>query len=431
MPDEPVFDVITGGRDPDHGRAVPWRLLAGVAAAVLIAGGIAFHLISGPSGPVPPRKPQASPSPVALAAPSMLHGTPLRPGGAPGTLLFLGGEELRLLNVREQAPTSLTSVLPDAGNVRNPLGPDPAVQQILSVAGGVVVLIYSHGSAGLPDIGDVLFVPVNASGAGPPRIIARANYMALAPDHRDIWVEQAGPPWGNGPAGSPAWLADEDGRRLSAVRRLNNQALVAATVRGLLVQGPDQKLALMDPVDGRAERTGIPANAIIAGTDADQVAWQAAACPVDCPLHVTDVQGGPDTQIALPPHAVIDSGDTSGFDPAGQRLALPLDTTNHQGAITGTYVYVADLSARKLIRVPGGPIPVATLPAVLGALPAGSSDVVCARWSVDGSGLWIVATDGLYFQVGYWTGHGPLRVLQPQAGLAYKFDVPGTGRPAA
>jgi len=88
----------------------------------------------------------------------------------------------------------------------------------------------------------------------------------------------------------------------------------------------------MAPVNGRAVRTGIPANAIIAGTDADHVAGQAAACPVDCPLHVTDVRGGPDTQIALPPHTVIDSGDTSGFDPAGQRLALPLDTTDHQGA---------------------------------------------------------------------------------------------------
>lgn len=431
MPDEPAFDVISGGRDPDHRRTAPWRLLAGVAAAVLIAGGIAFHLISAPSGPVPPRKPQASPSPVALATPSILYGTPLRPGGAPGTLLFVGGEELRTLNVREQAPTSLTSVLPDAGDARNPLGAEPAVQQIISVAGGVVALIYSHGSAGLPDIGDVLFVPVGAAGAGPPRIIARANYMAIAPDHRDVWVEQAGAPWGNGPAGSPAWLAREDGRRLSGVRHLNNKALVAATVRGLLVQGPDQKLALMDPANDRPERTGIPANAIIAGTDADHVAWQAAACPLVCPLHITDVQGGPDTQIALPPHTVIDSDDTSDFDPVGQRLALPLDTTDHQGAITGTYVYVADLSARKLIRVPGGPIPVAMLPAVLGAFPAGSSDVVCARWSADGSGLWIVATDGLFFQAGYWTGHGPLRVLQPQAGLAYKFDVPGTGRPAA
>ena len=76
-------------------------------------------------------------------------------------------------------------------------------------------------------------------------------------------------------AGSPAWLVDSGGRRLSGVRRLNDQALVAATVRGLLVQGPDQKLAFMDPVNGRAERTAIPANAIIAGTDADHVAWQA------------------------------------------------------------------------------------------------------------------------------------------------------------
>ena len=431
MPDESAPDVISGGPDPDRRRGAPWRLLAGVAAAVLIGSGIAFRLISGPSGAVPPPKPPAPPSPVALAAPSMLHGTPLRPGGAPGTLLFLGGEELQLLTVSGQAPASLTTVLPDAADARNPLGPDPAVQQVISVAGGVVALIYSHGQAGLPDIGDVLFVPVDAAGAGLPRIIARANYMALAPNHRDIWVEQAGPPWGNGPADSPAWLAGEDGRRLSAVRPLTNQALAAATARGLLVQGPDQKLALIDPVNGRTEPAGIPANAIIAGTDADDVAWQAAGCPLDCPLHLTDVGGGPDTLIALPPHTVIDSGDTSDFDPSGQRLALPLDTTDHQGSITGTYVYVADLSARKLIRVPGGPIPVAALPAVLGALPAGSSDVVCARWSADGSGLWIVATDGLFFQAGYWTGHGQLRVLQPQSGLAYRFDVPGTGPPAA
>ena len=69
----------------------------------------------------------------------------------------------------------------------------------------------------------------------------------------------------------------------------------------------------MDPANGRTGRTGIPANAIIAGTDADDVAWQ-AACPLDCSLHVTDVRGGPDTQIALPPHTVIDPDDTSDFD---------------------------------------------------------------------------------------------------------------------
>jgi hypothetical protein len=42
-----------------------------------------------------------------------------------------------------------------------------------------------------------------------------------------------------------------------------------------------------------------------------------------------------------------------------------------------------------------------------------------------------VATDGLYFQAGYWSGQGPLRVLPSQAGLAYRFDIPGTGGPAA
>ena len=46
---------------------------------------------------------------------------------------------------------------------------------------------------------------------------------------------------------SPAWLVGEDGRRLSANRDLGDRALVAATVRGLLVQGPDQQRAFIDP----------------------------------------------------------------------------------------------------------------------------------------------------------------------------------------
>ncbi len=335
-----------------------------------------------------------------------------------------------MLRIRGQAPAApLASVLPTAGHTNDPLGPDPAVQQIISAAGGVVALILSHGQAGLPDIGDVVFIPAGASGPGTPRIIARANYMALAPDHRDVWVEQAGPPYGNGPAGSPAWLAGEDGRRLSANRDLGDRALLAATLRGLLVQGPDQQRAFINPQTGGAEPTGIPENAIIVGAGADQVAWQAVACPLRCLLHVTDVRGGPATEIALPPHTAVGPNDTADFDPAGQHFALPLETTDDQGTITGTSVYVADLSTAKLVRVPGGPVPVASLPAVSGAFPAGTSDVVSARWTADGSGLWIVATDGLYFQVAYWTGNGPLRVLPPEAGLAYKFDVPGVGRP--
>ena len=426
MPDGPVADVISSGRDPDRRRSVAWRLLAGTAA-VLLAGGVAVHLILGGSGQ-PHHRAQGPQSSAALAAPTMLRGTPLQPGAAPSTLLFLGGDELQLLNVRDQAPTPLTDVLQGARQ-GYPLGPDPAVQQITSAAGGVVALISSHGAAGLPDIGDVLFIPVNASGAGVPRIIARANYMAVAPNHRDIWVQQAGPPWGNGPGDSPAWLVSEAGRRLSDPRSLDGRVLVAATVRGLLAAGPVGTVALIDPVSGSQEHTSIPENALIAGANADQVAWQAASCTLRCPLHVTDMRGGPGMEIALPPHTALDSADTSDFDPAGQRLALALDTIDRQGAATGTYIYVADIRARRLIRVPGGPIPVATLPAVLGAFPVGSGDVVSARWTADDSGLWIVATDGLYFQAAYWTGSGPLHVLQPQAGLAYKFDLPGSTAP--
>ena len=353
----------------------------------------------------------------------------MRPGIARPALLFLGGGGLRLLNAGGQAPASLTDVWSGAVSGRDPLGPDAAVQQVASVSGGVVALISGHGAAGLPDTGDVLFIPVSASGAGVPRVIARANYMAVAPGQRRIWVEQAGPPWGNGPADSPAWLIDEAGHRVSGPLDLGERVLTAATVKGLLLQGPAGVLTLTDPADGSAEAAGIPQNAILAGADAYQVAWQAASCPTRCPLHVTDLRGGPGTEIALPPHTALNPDDTPDFDPSGQRFALPLDTIDHQGLATGTYVYVADIRARKLVRVPGGPIPVATLPAVLGAFPAGASDVVSARWTADDSGLWIVATDGLFFQVAYWTGTGPLRVLQPQAGLAYKFDIPRNGTP--
>ncbi len=359
----------------------------------------------------------------------MLHGTPLRPGVAPATLLFLGGNQLRLLNVGGHGPTLAASVVLGAGRVSGPLGPDPAVRQIISVAGGIVTVLAGRGPASLPDIGDVWFIPVRGSRLGAARRIARANYVAVAPDRRDIWVEQAGPPWGNGPAASPAWLVDESGHRLSAAIRLRGRVLAAATVRGLLVQGPVGEIALINPLDGTAVHSGIPAGALIAGADSGQVAWLAATCTASCALQVPSVRGGPGAQIALPPDTSLDLADASAFDPAGQRLALPLDITDRHGLVVATYVYVADIRARKLTRLPGGPIPLAALPAVPGAIPAGTSDIVSVRWAADGSGLWIVATDGLFFQAAYWTGTGSLRVLRPQAGLAYKFDIPGPGGP--
>jgi hypothetical protein len=433
--DRREVDIISSGRDPDRRRPAGWpwpagwRWLAATIAAALVASGVAAHLILGSSGHLPHRKAHGALSSVTLAAPSMLHGTPLRPGGAPAALLFLGGNQLRLLNVAGQATARVASAPPAAGGARDPLGPDPVVRQIISVTGGIVAVLAGDGSAGLPDIGDVVFIPVRGSRAGAARLIARANYAAVAPDHSDIWVEQAGPPWGNGPADSPVALVDEAGHRLSAAAPLHGRVLDAATAGGLLVQGPLGEVALINPVSGTAVRSGIPANAIIAGADADQVAWVSASCTIGCSLHVTSVPGGQDKRIALPPATSVDLADASAFDQGGQRLALPLDIANRRGMTMGTSVYVADISAGTLIPLPGGPVPLAALPAVPGAIPAGTSDVVSVRWTADGSRLWIVATDGLFFQAAYWTGAGPLRVLRPQPGLAYKFGLPGPGAP--
>jgi hypothetical protein len=428
VPDGPAFDVIRSGRDPDRRNPVRGWLIVGLAV-VLVAGGIAVHLALGGSSRPRHHAARSSVAPVALAVPRIFHGTPLRPGTARPASLVLGGDGLLLLSVGQRARASLTEVWPGSIAARDPLGPDPDVQQVESVAGGVVALISSHGSAGLADVGVVVFIPVTGSGAGAPRVIGQANYLAVAPGRRGVWVEQAGPPWGNGPAGSPAWLIDEAGHHMSGALHLGHRVLVAATVAGLLVQDPSRALTLIDPADGRARASGVPRDAIIAGADAGHVAWQPAFCTTHCPLHVTSLRGGLASEIALPPHTALNPGDTPDFDPAGQHLAVPLDTIDQQGETTGTNVYVADLAARTMVRVPGQPIPVATLPAVPGAFPAGSSDVVSARWAADGSGLWIVATDGLFFQAAYWAGAGPLHVLPTQTGLAYKFDLAGASTP--
>lgn len=448
MAGRPHPDIIASRRDPDRRRSALWRLLAVVAAAALIAGISVQHFLGGP-GSRPHHKARSSLSTVTLAAPLMLHGTIASRGEIPGSVLFLGGQDIRLLAVPGRVSGSLPDVQLNLGHGGGPLGPDPAVQQVSAVAGGVVALVTGVGSAGLRDLGTVVFIPASAAGSGTPRVIARADYIAVAPDGRDIWVQQAGPPWGNGPADNPAWLVDEAGRRLSAVSRLPGRVLVAATVRGLLVQTASGGSALIGQGsraagpggtarpggiagddgaaanDGAAGNDGIAGDALIVAADARQVAWQSRSCAARCPLHVTSLQGGPGAVIQLPAGTTVDAADTADFDPAGQRLALPLDTVNRDGVATGTQVYVAGIADRKLVRVPGGPIPLVTLPAVTGAIPAGSTDVVSVRWAAGGSGLWIVATDGLYFQVGYWTQAGPLRVLPPQPGLAYKFDIPG------
>jgi hypothetical protein len=412
-------DVLSSGRDPGRPPRWPvrWRLVA-AAAVALIGAGITIGLRQ--TDQLSPPNAAAAEQPPAV--PAMLGGVPLRLDASLGTLLLGGPGELRLLNADDQATAALgwaNGLLGVSGSSR--LGPSPAVRQIASVSGGVVALLGSEAAEGYPAIGAVFFIPVTSRGAASPRLIARASYLAVAPNQRDIWVEQASAPPGRGPGRT--WLVDESGRRLSPALWLHGQVLLAATVRGLLTQGPSgQGASLINPANAVVRPAGVPGDAFVVAAGPDDVAWQPASCGGPCPLHITSLRDGSDTVIPLPPLTLPDDDPAlAAFGLAGRRLALPMVTTNREDRVTGSSVYVVDIGLRRLIRLPGGPIPLSAFPACLGAVRGGSPDMALVSWA--GSGLWIVATDGQDSQVAYWAGAGPLRVLAPVPGAACTFAV--------
>jgi hypothetical protein len=406
-------DILSFGRDADEPSwwRVHRRLVAPAAVAALICGGITLGLLL-----------SGRPQPLAGAAQEqttavLLRGAPFHPDPQLGAPLLGSGAELRLLNVRGgvPGPLSLAHDVTTAG--QHSIGPS-AIREIASVSGGVAVLLGDEANTGQPAIGYVFFIPLTSRGTGTPRLIARANYMAIAPNQRDIWVEQAGEPPGR------AWLIDEYGRRLSAVLKLHSQTLLGATVRGLLTQGPSgEGASLISPASGVVRMAAIPLDALVVAVGPNDVAWQAADCLGPCSLNITSLRDGKDAVIPLPPRTLPVTYDTppSTFDLAGRRLALVMETTNGEDRTTATSVYVADIGRRRLIRLPGGPIPLSTIPTGLGAVPAGSPDIVSEHWA--GSGLWIVATNGEETQAAYWAGAGPLHVIAPMPGAAYTFGV--------
>jgi hypothetical protein len=412
-------EIVSFGPDPDRPSwwRVHRRLVSAAAAIALICAGIRLGLVL--SGQ--PQPPTAATQAQTKAA--MLRGAPLRPDPRLGALVLGGSAELRLLNVSNGVSGTLgwAHELP---GVTGPsvIGPRVTVQEIASVSGGVVVLLSGYALTGYQGTGDAFFVPVTTRGIGTPRLIAQANYLAVALNRRDIWVEQAGAQPGGG-AGR-AWLVDESGRPMSAALRLHGQVLLAATVRGLLTQGPSgEGASLIDPASGIIRPAGIPGDALIVATGPDNVAWQAASCGSRCSLHITSLRDGADTVIAFPPRTLPDTSypQPSAFDLSGQRLALVMETANREDRTTGASVYAANIGRPRLIRLPGGPIPLPASHGRPGATSPGSPASVSVCW--DGSGLWVVATDGDDSQAGYWAGAGPLQVTALLPGSASAFSV--------
>jgi hypothetical protein len=412
-------EIVSFGPDPDRPSwwRVHRRLVAAAAVVAMICVGIRLGLVL--SGrPHPPAAATHAPT-VA----GMLRGVPLRPDPRLGALVMGVGAELGLLNVSNRVPGTLGWAHALLGSLGpGSLGPHASVRQIVSVSGGVVVLLTDDAQTGYPAIGDAFFLPVTSRGVGMARLIARANYLAVALNEHDIWVEQAGAPPGRKPG--RAWLVNESGHRLSAALHLHGQVLLAATVGGLLIQGPSgEGASLISPASGIIRPAGIPGDALVVAVGPGDVAWQAASCDGPCALHITSLRDGTDTVIPLPPRTLpeISYPPPFGFDLAGQRLALVMETTDGEDRATGTSVYAADVAGPRLIRLPGGPIRPSAIPAGPGDVRVGNLAIVSVRWA--GSGLWIVATNGEDSQAAYWAGAGPLHVTTLLPGSAHTFTV--------
>ena len=104
-----------------------------------------------------------------------------------------------------------------------------------------------------------------------------------------------------------------------------------------------------------------------------------------------------------------------------QRLVLPLDHIDSSGNTTAEDLFVADTATGTLRVIPGKPLRLIASPNAQGIQMVGS-------WDRQGL-LWVLAAsayDG-YYQLGFWTGAGPLRAFAPAQGSPMALSAPGSG----
>jgi hypothetical protein len=349
----------------------------------------------------------------------MLVGVPAR---AVGTELFLGGENL--WRVGRQPRAIQTRLLHNGLSPLLPHGHGAEVGQLAPVSGGVVALI-SDISTGITygARGRVVFIP---TADAPARVIGRATVIAVATGGKQVWVQTATQKLNNGagaPAGfkSPTWSVNLAGRRVSPVLRLP-LGLVGATESGPLTQTlATGRLRRWNGETGRPIRLPLPAAADFVAAGRDRVIWWGSARR----LQVTDLRTGADVAIPLPagwvPPSETYPPPAAVFDPAAQHLVLLLDRVDAAGNTTAEDLFVADTTTRTQRMIPSRPL---ALSSAAGEL----ADPLTGSWDRHGL-LWVLATNPYTsrYQLGFWTGSGPLRTFAPARGSPVTLSAPGSG----
>jgi hypothetical protein len=337
--------------------------------------------------------------------------------------LFLAGENF--LRFGGQPRTVAAEFLLNGLSPILPPGHGAQADQLAPVPGGVVAHI-SDISTGITygAVGWVIFIP---AGNAPARVIARATMIAVSPGGAQVWVQTAVQALRNGagaPPGStsPTWAVNLAGHRVSPVLRLPF-GLVAATGAGPLTQDLSTgRLQLWNGATGRPIRTSLPADADFIAAGRDRVVWD--ACRASCQLHVTDPTTGTDTAVPLPrnwlPVSVTYPPPSASFDPSGQRLVLPLDRVDSSGNTTAEALFIASTATRTLQMISGTSLP-------FSSLPAAQPIQLLGAWDRQGL-LWVLASspDEGYYQLGYWTGTGPLRTFALARGGPVALTAPGS-----
>lgn len=361
----------------------------------------------------------------------MPSATPLLPllGGVRAhgvrTDLFLGGDNLWRV-VRQPQAVAAGLLLNGLSRLLPPGHGAAQADQLAPVPGGVVAHI-SDTSTGVTygALGLVVFIPATSA---PARVIARATMIAVSPGGRQVWVQTAikSAPYGAGvPAGfrSPTWAVNLAGRRVSPVLQLP-LGLAAATGSGPLTQNLSTgQLQLWNGATGRPIRMNLPTDANFVAAGHDRVIWW--SCGASCWLHITGLDTGTDAAVPLPRNWLPPSETypplPASFDPSGQQLVLPLDRVDSPGNITAEALFIVGTATRTLGMIPGTPLPLSSLPRIQSIQLAGS-------WDRQGL-LWVLASSPGkgYYQLGFWTGAGPLRTFARAQGSPVALSAPGAG----